>query len=118
MYKRQRLRREQDAGFTGVAPFDEKVLVSAEGDTFQPLVSPDGTRLAYRQDRVTLRVLDLKSGRSVEVLGRDADRDLICMITTHGGTNPLEAGAYIVEFIKRMIKYSASGMKLREVAGD
>lgn len=48
----------------------------------------------------------------------DADRDLICMITTHGGTNPLEAGAYIVEFIKRMVKYSASGMKLREVAGD
>ena len=48
----------------------------------------------------------------------DADRDLICMITTHGGTNPLEAGAYIVEFIKRMITYSASGVKLREVAGD
>jgi len=48
----------------------------------------------------------------------DADRDLICMITTHGGTNPLEAGAYIVEFIKRMIKYAASGIKLREVAGD
>lgn len=48
----------------------------------------------------------------------DADRDLICMITTHGGTNPLEAGAYIVEFIKRMIKYSASGVKLRQVAGD
>jgi ethanolamine ammonia-lyase small subunit len=47
----------------------------------------------------------------------DADRDLICMITTHGGTNPLEAGAYIVEFIKRMTKYSASGVKLREVAG-
>lgn len=48
----------------------------------------------------------------------DADRDLICMITTHGGTNPLEAGAYIVEFIKRMIKYSASGVRLREVAGE
>ncbi|NLT31744.1 MAG: ethanolamine ammonia-lyase subunit EutC [Propionibacterium sp.] len=48
----------------------------------------------------------------------DADRDLICMITTHGGTNPLEAGAYIVEFIKRMINYSASGVKLREVAKD
>ncbi len=46
----------------------------------------------------------------------DADRDLICMITTHGGTNPLEAGAYIVEFIKRMIQYSASGIKLREFA--
>ena len=30
----------------------------------------------------------------------------------------LLAGAYIVEFIKRMITYSASGVKLREVAGD
>lgn len=48
----------------------------------------------------------------------DADRDLICMITTSGGTNPLEAGAYIVEFVKRIIKASASGVKLREVAGD
>ena len=48
----------------------------------------------------------------------DADRDLICMITTHGGTNPLEAGAFVVEFVKRMLKYSASGVKLREVAGD
>ncbi|EPH06102.1 hypothetical protein HMPREF1531_00750 [Propionibacterium sp. oral taxon 192 str. F0372] len=48
----------------------------------------------------------------------DADRDLICMITTHGGTNPLEAGAYIVDFIKRMIQHSASGVQLREVAKD
>lgn len=48
----------------------------------------------------------------------DADRDLICMITTHGGTNPLEAGAYIVEFVKRMLKYSASGVKLRAAAGS
>jgi len=46
----------------------------------------------------------------------DADRDLICMITTHGGTNPLEAGAYVVEFIQRMLRYSASGVTLRELA--
>lgn len=48
----------------------------------------------------------------------DADRDLICMITTHGGTNPLEAGAYVVEFIQRMLRYSASGVKLRELASS
>lgn len=48
----------------------------------------------------------------------DADRDLICMITTHGGTNPLEAGAYVVEVVKRMIKHGASGVKLRELAGE
>jgi ethanolamine ammonia-lyase small subunit len=47
----------------------------------------------------------------------DADRDLICMITSHGGSNPLEAGAYIVEFVKRMIQNKASGIKLREIAG-
>lgn len=44
----------------------------------------------------------------------DADRDLICMITTHGGTNPLEAGAYVVEFVRKMIKYAASGVRLRD----
>ena len=47
----------------------------------------------------------------------DADRDLICMITTHGGTNPLEAGAYVVEVVKRMIQHSASGVKLRARSG-
>lgn len=48
----------------------------------------------------------------------DADRDLLCMITTHGGTNPLEAGAYVVELVKRMIKHSASGVKLRQAMGE
>jgi ethanolamine ammonia-lyase small subunit len=45
----------------------------------------------------------------------DADRDLICMITTHGGTNPLEAGAYVVDFIKRMLDHQASGQELRRM---
>lgn len=48
----------------------------------------------------------------------DADRDLICMITTNGGTNPLEAGAYVVEVVKRMMQHGASGVKLRELAGQ
>jgi ethanolamine ammonia-lyase small subunit len=43
----------------------------------------------------------------------DADRDLICMITEHGGINPLEAGAYVVEFAKRMLEHRASGQELR-----
>ncbi len=44
----------------------------------------------------------------------DADRDLICMITAHGGTNPLEAGAYVVEFVQRMLAKQASGVALRQ----
>jgi ethanolamine ammonia-lyase small subunit len=48
----------------------------------------------------------------------DADRDLICMITEHGGTNPLEAGAYVVEFAKRMLQHRASGQELRRRNND
>jgi ethanolamine ammonia-lyase small subunit len=48
----------------------------------------------------------------------DADRDLICMITEHGGTNPLEAGAYVVEFAKRMLQHQASGQELRRKTND
>jgi len=43
----------------------------------------------------------------------DAERDVVCMITYHGGTNPLEAGAYVVELIKKTLKYQASGVELK-----
>jgi ethanolamine ammonia-lyase small subunit len=42
----------------------------------------------------------------------DADRDVVCNIY-NGGTNPLEGGAYIVEYVKRMIQHEASGVKLK-----
>lgn len=44
----------------------------------------------------------------------DAERDLVCMITVHGGTNPLEAGAYVVELIQKTLKHGVSGVELRE----
>lgn len=44
----------------------------------------------------------------------DAQRDVICMITSNGGTNPLEAGAFVVEMIKKMLKYQASGIELKQ----
>jgi ethanolamine ammonia-lyase small subunit len=43
----------------------------------------------------------------------DAHRDVICMITQHGGTNPLEAGAFAVEHVKNVIAHRASGVELR-----
>jgi ethanolamine ammonia-lyase small subunit len=42
----------------------------------------------------------------------DADRDVVCNIF-NGGTNPLEGGAYVVEFIKKMIQHQAGGVKLK-----
>jgi len=43
----------------------------------------------------------------------DAHRDVICMITANGGTNPLEGGAYVVELIKKTLRYQASGVELK-----
>ncbi|HEY81059.1 MAG TPA: ethanolamine ammonia-lyase subunit EutC [Anaerolineae bacterium] len=43
----------------------------------------------------------------------DAQRDVICMITNNGGLNPLEAGAYVVELIKKILKHQASGVELK-----
>ena len=49
----------------------------------------------------------------------DTHRDVICMITQNGGTNPLEAGAFVVEHVKTVIAHQASGMELRqEQIGD
>lgn len=43
----------------------------------------------------------------------DAQRDVVCMITENGGTNPLEAGAYVVEHLRNVIANQASGVELR-----
>lgn len=43
----------------------------------------------------------------------DADRDVICNIYDSGGTNPLEAGAFVVQMARKMISKQASGIKLR-----
>jgi ethanolamine ammonia-lyase small subunit len=47
----------------------------------------------------------------------DADRDVVCNIFEGGGTNPLEAGAFIVQFAQKMRQYQASGVKLKLAAG-
>ena len=43
----------------------------------------------------------------------DAQRDVICMITENGGTNPLEAGAFVVEHVKTVMQHQSSGIELR-----
>ncbi len=46
----------------------------------------------------------------------DAERDVVCNIFEGGGTNPLEAGAVLVELAQKMIKAQASGVKLKLAA--
>ena len=57
--------------------------------------------------------LSVYSGWRPEAGKTDAHRDVICMITAHGGTNPLEAGAFVVEHVKNVVAAQASGVELR-----
>ncbi len=43
----------------------------------------------------------------------DAHRDVVCMITENGGTNPMEAGAFVVEHVRTVLKAQGSGVDLR-----
>lgn len=43
----------------------------------------------------------------------DADRDVVCNIFENGGTNPLEAGAFVVNIAQKMRQHQASGVKLK-----
>jgi ethanolamine ammonia-lyase small subunit len=47
----------------------------------------------------------------------DADRDVICNIFNGGGTNPLEAAAFALQTAQKMMRYQASGIKLKREAG-
>lgn len=43
----------------------------------------------------------------------DADRDVVCNVFENGGTNPLEAGAFVVQIAQKMRQQGASGVKLK-----
>jgi ethanolamine ammonia-lyase small subunit len=45
----------------------------------------------------------------------DADRDVVCNIFNNGGTNPLEAAAYVLQIAQRMLRHQASGVRLRSM---
>ena len=45
----------------------------------------------------------------------DAGRDVVCNIFENGGTNPLEAGAFVVQIAQKMRKNQASGVKLKMI---
>jgi ethanolamine ammonia-lyase small subunit len=45
----------------------------------------------------------------------DADRDVVCNIFNNGGTNPLEGAAFALQTAQKMMKYQASGVKLKRL---
>lgn len=59
-----RIVRKDEPAFYAASQIEEKALVATPADEFQPLFSPDGKELAYLEERTTLKVLNLASGKS------------------------------------------------------
>mgnify|MGYP000601510171 FL=1 len=60
IFKASRVRPEEPFFFASTL-INEELLIGNEHDNYQPLPSPDGKKLAYIEDRTTLKVLDLES---------------------------------------------------------
>jgi Tol biopolymer transport system component/C-terminal processing protease CtpA/Prc len=62
---------KDEPNFFNATGFKETPVVEGTAEAFQPTFSPDGSQIAYLEDRVTLKVLDLKTGKSRVVLPGD-----------------------------------------------
>ena len=58
------LGREDEDGFANATVVEESPVLVTADETFQPLCSPDGKKLAYLRNRREIMVLDLASGES------------------------------------------------------
>lgn len=64
------LTRKDDPLFAYARDLKETQLTKNKEASFQPLFSPDGTKVAYLRDRTGIFVHDLKTGKDYQVLGK------------------------------------------------
>lgn len=108
----------QSAGLSMGTPFHVKYcrvgVMNDIGDILQPdvLILLIGERpgLGRAESMSAYMGYKPRSGHN------DADRDVVCNIFEKGGTNPLEAGAFIVQMAQKMRQLQASGVKLKLAA--
>lgn len=63
-----KLVRDEEPYFYSSTVLEEEVILASDKETFQPQFSPDGKEVAYLEERVVLKVLNLKSKTSRTVL--------------------------------------------------
>lgn len=65
-----KLVREGETQFSSATTLDEEAILETEAETFQPKYSPDGKEVAFLEERVILKVINLKSKKVREILGK------------------------------------------------
>ncbi len=61
---RSTVTRDDEDGFAHATIITEEPVIESEDETFQPLCSPDGKKLAYLKNRTELMVMDLETKKS------------------------------------------------------
>jgi ethanolamine ammonia-lyase small subunit len=107
----------QNAGLTFGTPFFIKYSRVGVMNDVGELIKPDVVILLIGERPGLGRAESMSAymGYKPKYGDTDADRDVVCNIFENGGTNPLEAGAFVVQFAQKMRKSQASGVKLKLV---
>jgi ethanolamine ammonia-lyase small subunit len=105
----------QNAGLTLGTPFFIKYARVGVMNDVGELIKPDVVILLIGERPGLGRAESMSAymGYKPKYGDTDADRDVVCNIFENGGTNPLEAGAFVVQFAQNMRKSQASGVKLK-----
>lgn len=60
--------REEEPFFYAATLITEETLISNNADNYQPLISPNGEKLAFIEDRRTLKVMDLNTAKTTTLV--------------------------------------------------
>ena len=106
----------QTAGLTFGTPFFIKYARVGVMNDVGELIKPDVVILLIGERPGLGRAESMSAymGYKPKYGDTDADRDVVCNIF-NGGTNPLEAGAFVVQMAQKMRKSQASGVKLKMI---
>jgi ethanolamine ammonia-lyase small subunit len=107
----------QTAGLTLGTPFFVKYARVGIMNDIGELIKPDVVILLIGERPGLGRAESMSAymGYKPKYGDTDADRDVVCNIFENGGTNPLEAGAFVVQIVQKMRKNQASGVKLKMI---
>ncbi len=105
----------QSAGLTFGTPFHVRYCRVGVMNDIGEAIQPDVVILLIgeRPGLGRAESMSVYMGYKPKYGDTDADRDVVCNIFENGGTNPLEAGAFVMQIAQKMRQNQASGVKLK-----